>query len=231
MFDSFVAQVGPNTGPSDWRKFCQLLVELHYPQGFQYSIAHTEFRGYIDIDPGITGEQEAIFYFSGGEWFLLTLSIYFPTDWEPRIRTVKLLNLFYWSTERRLFTDWKRATRLCRLVSLWLRNSAKHWVITCTSSSHQRSECQRPDYNWLCRYTHSIHCRASMENMLASFRLRRRKWLQRSWKWGSHHLLLEHFRELGHIFVLFLAEIGSWRVFITIFILSTVICSLKMQAT
>jgi len=67
LFDSFVAQIGPNTSPTDWRKFCQLLVELHYPQGFQYSIIQTEYRGYVGIDAGVTATQEAIYYFSGGE--------------------------------------------------------------------------------------------------------------------------------------------------------------------
>ena len=62
-----MAKVGPNVGPLDWRKFCQLLLELHYPQGVQYSILQTEYLGYVDIDAGVTAEQETIFYFSGGE--------------------------------------------------------------------------------------------------------------------------------------------------------------------
>jgi len=65
IFDSFVAQIGPSVTPSEWRKNCQLLVQLHYPQGFQYSILQTEYRGFISIDSGVTAKQEALYYFSG----------------------------------------------------------------------------------------------------------------------------------------------------------------------
>jgi Domain of unknown function (DUF4360) len=69
MFDSFVAQIGPNINPAEWRKNCQLSLLLHYPQGFQYSILQTEYRGYVSIDSGITAKQEALYYFSGGKLF------------------------------------------------------------------------------------------------------------------------------------------------------------------
>jgi len=65
LFDNFVAQIGPSVSPSEWRKNCQLLIQLHYPQGFQYSVLQTEYRGFISIDSTITAKQEALYYFSG----------------------------------------------------------------------------------------------------------------------------------------------------------------------
>jgi hypothetical protein len=66
-FDNFVASIGPGVAPSEWRKNCQLNILLHYPQGFQYSILDTIYRGYVAIDVGVTAKQEALYYFSGGE--------------------------------------------------------------------------------------------------------------------------------------------------------------------
>ncbi|KAH6665553.1 hypothetical protein B0J14DRAFT_457786, partial [Halenospora varia] len=65
IFDSFVAQVGPGTAATDARKFCQINLDLHYPQGFQYSILKTIYRGYAQLDAGVSGSQSATYYFSG----------------------------------------------------------------------------------------------------------------------------------------------------------------------
>ncbi|KAH8654962.1 hypothetical protein BGZ60DRAFT_151440 [Tricladium varicosporioides] len=65
IFDSFVAQVGPGTAAADGRKFCQINLDLHYPQGFQYSILKTIYRGYAQLDAGVSGSQSATYYFSG----------------------------------------------------------------------------------------------------------------------------------------------------------------------
>jgi len=80
LFDNFVAQIGPSVSPSEWRKNCQLLIQLHYPQGFQYSVLQTEYRGFISIDSTITAKQEALYYFSGGERISLTLVILLLTQ-------------------------------------------------------------------------------------------------------------------------------------------------------
>ncbi|KAF4629531.1 hypothetical protein G7Y89_g8617 [Cudoniella acicularis] len=65
IFDSYQAQIGPGTVPTDARKFCQINLNLHYPQGFQYSIMKTIFRGYASLQKGVSGTQQATYYFSG----------------------------------------------------------------------------------------------------------------------------------------------------------------------
>jgi len=65
IFDSFVASIGPGVPVTENRLNCQLNIDLQYPSGFQYSILDTEFRGYAALDAGVTGVQEATYYFSG----------------------------------------------------------------------------------------------------------------------------------------------------------------------
>ena len=60
-----VASIGPGIAVTAERTNCQLNIDLEYPSGFQYSILNTEFRGYAGLDAGITGTQQATYYFSG----------------------------------------------------------------------------------------------------------------------------------------------------------------------
>lgn len=65
IFDSFVASIGPGVAVTNNRLNCQLNIDLEYPAGFQYSVLGTEFRGYAGLDAGVTGVQQATYYFSG----------------------------------------------------------------------------------------------------------------------------------------------------------------------
>jgi hypothetical protein len=65
IFDSMVASIGTGVALTENRKNCQLNIDLQYPSGFQYSVLSTEFRGYASLGTGITGVQQATYYFSG----------------------------------------------------------------------------------------------------------------------------------------------------------------------
>ncbi|KAG9235544.1 hypothetical protein BJ875DRAFT_373994 [Amylocarpus encephaloides] len=65
IFDQYVASIGPDAPNVDNRKFCQINLQLHYPQGFQYSIMSTIYRGFVQLDSGVTGSQGATYYFTG----------------------------------------------------------------------------------------------------------------------------------------------------------------------
>jgi len=65
IFDSYVASIGPGIAITNNRLNCQINLDLEYPSGFQYSILNTEFRGYAGLDKGVTGVQQATYYFSG----------------------------------------------------------------------------------------------------------------------------------------------------------------------
>jgi len=65
LYDSYVAQVGPGTLPADHRKNCQINLDVHYPSGWQFSLFSVDYRGFEDLDSGVTGKQVATYYFSG----------------------------------------------------------------------------------------------------------------------------------------------------------------------
>jgi hypothetical protein len=65
LYDSYVAQIGPGTLPGDHRKNCQINLEVHYPGGWQFSLFSVDYRGFKDLDKGVTGTQAALYYFSG----------------------------------------------------------------------------------------------------------------------------------------------------------------------
>ncbi|EHK97611.1 hypothetical protein M7I_6622 [Glarea lozoyensis 74030] len=76
IFDKYVASIGPGVATTESRKFCQINLQLHYPQGFQYSIMSTIYRGYAALDAGVSGTQEATYYFSGQSNQVSTKSVF-----------------------------------------------------------------------------------------------------------------------------------------------------------
>ncbi|KAH8588296.1 hypothetical protein B0O99DRAFT_728591 [Bisporella sp. PMI_857] len=64
-FDNYVVSVGPGTKIASRRTGCAVNLDIRYPQGYQYSIISVDYRGYADLDKGVTGEEQSIYYFSG----------------------------------------------------------------------------------------------------------------------------------------------------------------------
>ncbi|MEU8816163.1 DUF4360 domain-containing protein [Actinoplanes sp. NPDC048796] len=64
-YSEFTAQVGPDTKPTDFRKNCQLALDVHVPQGYTYAIASADYRGYVHLEKGATGSESANYYFQG----------------------------------------------------------------------------------------------------------------------------------------------------------------------
>lgn len=64
LFSEFVAQAGPGISPSQWRRNCQINFDLFVPSGWSYSVATVDFRGFVQLDPGVVGTQTATYYFS-----------------------------------------------------------------------------------------------------------------------------------------------------------------------
>jgi hypothetical protein len=64
-YSEYLAQVGPNAKPTDFRKNCQLALVVHVPQGFTYAIAQADYRGFAHLEEGATGMEKASYYFQG----------------------------------------------------------------------------------------------------------------------------------------------------------------------
>jgi len=60
-----VTSIGPQVPITQNRKFCQLNVGLHVPNGWSYTVAEVTYRGYADLDSGVVGTQTSTYYFSG----------------------------------------------------------------------------------------------------------------------------------------------------------------------
>jgi hypothetical protein len=64
-YSQFIAQVGAGAKPTDFRKNCQLGLNVHVPQGYTYAIASADYRGYAHLERGATASQTAFYYFQG----------------------------------------------------------------------------------------------------------------------------------------------------------------------
>lgn len=64
-YSSFLAQAGAESDPTDFRKNCQLALELTYPQGFTFGIAQADYRGFAHLQHGATGMEQGNYYFQG----------------------------------------------------------------------------------------------------------------------------------------------------------------------
>ena len=64
-YSNYLAQVGVGAGPIDFRKNCQIALNVHIPQGFTYAIAEADYRGYAKLEAGASGYQAANYYFQG----------------------------------------------------------------------------------------------------------------------------------------------------------------------
>jgi hypothetical protein len=64
-YSDFVAEDGGSSGNTDFRKNCQINLQVNIPQGFTYAIAEAEYRGHAKLYSGATAEQNAYYYFTG----------------------------------------------------------------------------------------------------------------------------------------------------------------------
>lgn len=65
LFDSYVADLGPGLSLSRSRKNCQILVDLDFPQGWSYSVFSVDYRGFANLQRGVSGIQQSLYYFQG----------------------------------------------------------------------------------------------------------------------------------------------------------------------
>ncbi|ARZ71903.1 DUF4360 domain-containing protein [Streptomyces sp. HU2014] len=64
-YSDYLAQVGVGSRPTDFRKNCQLGLNIHVPQGYTYAIAKADYRGFAHLQRGATGLEKASYYFQG----------------------------------------------------------------------------------------------------------------------------------------------------------------------
>ncbi|MFD6231382.1 DUF4360 domain-containing protein [Streptomyces sp. NPDC060232] len=64
-YSDYMAQTGAGSGGTDFRKNCQLALQIHVPHGFTYAIARADYRGFAHLQRGAYGQERANYYFQG----------------------------------------------------------------------------------------------------------------------------------------------------------------------
>ncbi|GAA1638803.1 DUF4360 domain-containing protein [Actinoplanes couchii] len=64
-YSEFLAQVGPEAKPTDFRKQCQLSLDIKVPEGYTFAVASTDYRGYARLEKGASATETAFYYFQG----------------------------------------------------------------------------------------------------------------------------------------------------------------------
>jgi hypothetical protein len=64
-YDQYIAAAGGGASPGNFRKNCQLNVDVGVPAGWTYGIAAVDYRGYAHLGGGAHGTLAASYYFGG----------------------------------------------------------------------------------------------------------------------------------------------------------------------
>jgi hypothetical protein len=84
-YSNYLAQVGVGALPTDFRKNCQLNLNVHVPGGFTYAVQETDYRGYASLAPGANAIERANYYFQGMPQTVYAQHTFngpFDNDWE-----------------------------------------------------------------------------------------------------------------------------------------------------
>lgn len=98
LFDSYVAEMGPGIPLSMGRRNCQLLLDIQYPSGWSYTVFTFDYRGYAQLDRGVQGSQQAIYYFQGSSTQVpMRSTLYGPTAQDYHYRDTLGVSSLVWS--------------------------------------------------------------------------------------------------------------------------------------
>jgi hypothetical protein len=84
-YSKYQAQVGLGAEPDEFRRNCQLILNVHVPQGYTFAIAKTDYRGYARLAAGAWAYQQANYYFQGDSHTARSrhnFKGYFDNDWQ-----------------------------------------------------------------------------------------------------------------------------------------------------
>jgi hypothetical protein len=98
-FDQFAASKGPGIPASQASRSCQLNLNLKIPQGWQYTIATIDYRGFVSLPKRMKATQQATYYFQGdGELATADSSFSGPASTDYLIRDTLPFSTVVWSS-------------------------------------------------------------------------------------------------------------------------------------
>jgi hypothetical protein len=65
LLDQFVAEVGSGVSPMSARVNCKLSINAAVPPGWSYSIRSVEYRGFHNLERGVSAVHNTAYYFQG----------------------------------------------------------------------------------------------------------------------------------------------------------------------
>jgi hypothetical protein len=65
VFSEFLAAIGPGNDPGEGAKNCLLMMQIKVPAGLQYSLESVDYRGFAQLDEGVTGTRRSVYVISG----------------------------------------------------------------------------------------------------------------------------------------------------------------------
>ncbi|TMR06413.1 DUF4360 domain-containing protein [Actinomadura soli] len=64
-YSDYSAKIGGDSLPTDFRKNCQVNLEIIPPEGFTYAVMRIDYRGSAQLAPDSTGVLKASYYYAG----------------------------------------------------------------------------------------------------------------------------------------------------------------------
>lgn len=64
-YSDYLAVAGDNASPTEFRKNCQLTLQVDVPSGYRYTILNVEYSGFAYLTQGAKGLMQAAYYFQG----------------------------------------------------------------------------------------------------------------------------------------------------------------------
>nr|BFD31508.1 DUF4360 domain-containing protein [Pigmentibacter ruber] len=96
IFDKYVVNAAGSNSLD--RKNCQILINFQFPQGWSYSIARMDYRGFYNLSAGTYGSQQALYYFQGNlQQARLNTVFRGPTSGDYTISDTLGINNLVWS--------------------------------------------------------------------------------------------------------------------------------------
>jgi hypothetical protein len=65
IFSGFVAAAGEGTPPDEASRNCLLILQVHVPPGWSYSLESVDYRGFASLERDVTASRQSVYVISG----------------------------------------------------------------------------------------------------------------------------------------------------------------------
>ena len=97
LFDQFIAEVGPGVPFSQARASCVVELVLHAAEGKSVAVLHADFRGFVDLQPGVVATVTAGFKSDDDLLASLVSDFFGPTSHDYQLALQSSVKELAWS--------------------------------------------------------------------------------------------------------------------------------------